>query len=54
MKFKMRDVEEKVKKDLEMVKNLEERFLQCKEREKINRVRIEILEYRLDGENCEK
>ena len=54
MKSKMRDVEEKAKKDSETAKNLEERLSQCKEREKTNRVRIETLEHRLDGESREK
>ena len=54
MKSKMRDVEEKAKKDSETAKNLEEKLSQCKEREKTNRVRIETLEHRLDGENREK
>lgn len=54
MKSKMKDVEEKAKKDTETAKNLEERLSQLKEREKTNRVRIETLEHRLDGETREK
>lgn len=54
MKFKMKEVEGKVKKDVEIVKNMEEKFLQLKEREKVSRVRIEIFEYCLDGEIWEK
>ena len=54
MKSKMRDVEEKAKRDSGTAKNLEERLSQCKEREKTNRVRIDTLEHRLDGESREK
>ena len=54
MKSKMKDVEEKAKKDSETAKNLEERLSQLKEREKANKVRIETLEHRLDGETREK
>lgn len=54
MKCKMKDVEEKAKKDLDTVKNLEEKFSQLKERDKANKVRIETLEHRLDGETREK
>lgn len=54
MKSKMKDVEEKAKKDSETAKNLEDRLSQLKEREKANKVRIETLEHRLDGETREK
>lgn len=54
MKSKMKDAEEKAKKDSESAKNLEERLSQMKEREKSNRVRIETLGHRLDGETREK
>ena len=54
MKSKMKDVEEKAKKDAHTAKNLEEKLSQLKEREKTNRIRIETLELRLDGETREK
>lgn len=54
MKSKMKGVDEKGKKDSETCKSLEERLSQLREREKTNKVRIETLEHRLDGEAREK
>ena len=54
MKTKMKLVEEKAKQDSDTAKNLEERCSQLKEREKTNKLRIETLEHRLDGEMRDK
>ena len=54
MKTKMKLVEEKVKQDSDTAKNVEEKYSQLKEREKTNKLRIETLEHRLDGEMRDK
>ena len=54
MKTKMKLVEEKAKQDSDTAKNVEEKYSQLKERAKTNRLRIETLEHRLDGEMRDK
>ncbi|CAH3169191.1 unnamed protein product [Porites evermanni] len=54
MKTKMKLVEEKAKQDSDTAKNVEEKYYQLKEREKTNKLRIETLEHRLDGEMRDK
>ena len=54
MKTKMKLVEEKAKQHSDTTKNVEEKYSQLKEREKTNKLRIETLEHRLDGEMRDK